>query len=156
MSFFNSISKAGAAKRRSATASESGVTILSSGCHFNGKLFCKGSSRIGGKIEGEVISEGMLIIEEGAVIDADVKAEEVILHGRFSGKLVASLKVECSERSVFDGELQTPSLLIMEGAQFNGQIKMATQDKSNFVGIDELQKKKFASALSVSFRRLNA
>ena len=45
-------------KRRGATYHESAVTILTPGCHFSGKLYCKGSSRIGGRIEGEIVSEG--------------------------------------------------------------------------------------------------
>src|SRR5476649_2076079 len=124
MTFFNSAQKGDSSKRRSDSEDSGGVSILTSGCHFNGKLYCKGSSRIGGKIEGEIISEGLLIIEEGAVINADVKAEEMILHGKFTGRLFATLKVEMRESSSFDGEVQTPSLLITEGAQFNGQIKM--------------------------------
>lgn len=142
MSFFNNTKGGAPGAKRFGSANESAVTILTSGCHFNGKLYCKGSSRIGGRIEGELISEGVLIIEEGAVIDASVKAEEIVMHGKFSGRLVASVKVEFTNTSVFDGEVETPSLLIHEGAQFNGQIKMSRSDASNFVGIDELHKKK--------------
>jgi len=142
MSFFNSTKTTGVTSTKRFGSNESAVTILTSGCHFSGKLYCKGSSRIGGKIEGELISEGVLIIEEGAVIDAVVKAEEIIMHGKFTGRLQASMKVEFTNTSVFDGEVETPSLLIHEGAQFNGQIKMSRVDTSNFVGIDELHKKK--------------
>lgn len=144
MAFFDSAKKDGSAiaKRRTPATGESGVTILTSGCHFSGTLYCKGSSRIGGKIEGQITSEGLLIIEEGAVIDADVKADEVILHGKFTGKLTASGKVELTETSVFEGDVQTSSLLIKEGAQFNGRISMPQESPSNFVGIDELHRKK--------------
>jgi cytoskeletal protein CcmA (bactofilin family) len=50
---------------------ESAITILTPGCHFTGKLYCHGSSRIGGKVDGEIVSEGVLIIEEEAQINAD-------------------------------------------------------------------------------------
>jgi len=143
MAFFNSDKKIGTAtKRRDFASKESAVTILTSGCHFSGKLYCKGASRIGGKIEGEIISEGLLIIEEGALIEADVKAEDIILHGTFHGKLQVKGKAEFSQTAVFDGDLQTPTILISEGAQFNGQVKMTPQEPTNFVGIDELHKKK--------------
>ena len=147
MSFFNKEkgSNSGISKRRG-SYQESAVTILTSGCHFTGKLYCKGSSRIGGKVEGEITSEGLLIIEEPAVIHADVKAEEIILHGIFTGRLTATGKVEITESSSFEGEVNTPSLLIKEGARFNGHISMPKDDaKANFIGIDELQKKKLAS-----------
>ena len=50
-------------------------------------------SRIGGKIEGEVISEGTLI-EEDALVEAAIQAEEVIIQGQV-GQLEASDKVNC-------------------------------------------------------------
>ncbi len=143
MMFFSKNKRAGTLNSiRRSISDESAVTILTSGCHFNGKLYCKGSSRIGGRIEGEIISEGTLILEESAVIEADVKAEDVILHGKCTGTFVVSSKIELSESAVFDGDLETPSLTIQQGAKFNGQIKMLQQDTSNFVGIDELHKKK--------------
>ena len=100
------------------------ITIITSGCHFNGKLFCRGSSRIAGKIEGQIVSEGSLIVEEGAEITADVKAEEIILQGRFTGSLEASSRVELTGTSYFEGDLKTPSLIVQEGATFNGNSTM--------------------------------
>ena len=43
------------------------VAIITEGCNFEGKLYCKGATRIGGKVDGEIISEGLLIIEEGEI-----------------------------------------------------------------------------------------
>ncbi len=111
-------------KRRGASFHDSAVTILTSGCHFNGKLYCRGSSRIGGRIEGQIVSEGMLVIEEEAVIMAEIKAEEAIIQGRVKGKLEATGRVELAATSRFDGDIITPSLIINEGAQFNGSAKM--------------------------------
>ena len=62
------------------------VTILTSGCHFSGKLYCRGASRISGRIEGQLISEGLLVIEEEAIITAEVKADEVVIQGKVQGK----------------------------------------------------------------------
>ncbi len=139
MTFFNGDKRVGASasKRRGVGLQESAVTILTSGCHFTGKLYCKGSSRIGGRIEGEIISEGLLIIEEGANINANVKAEETIVHGRFTGRLEASVKVEFAETASFEGDLETPSLLVNEGAQFNGRVTM-----QSVPAVEELHRKK--------------
>ena len=110
--------------RRGASFHESAVTILTSGCHFNGKLYCRGSSRIGGKIEGEIISEGLLIIEEEAMIAAEIKADEVVIQGHVEGQLEAQGRVRLESNSKFFGDIVTPSLVIKEGAIFNGKSKM--------------------------------
>jgi cytoskeletal protein CcmA (bactofilin family) len=102
------------------------VTILTSGCHFNGKLYCRGSSRIAGRIEGQIVSEGLLIIEEEPMIVAEVTADEAIIQGRVQGKLSAKGRVELCPSSRFDGDIQTPLLTISEGAQFNGRASMSS------------------------------
>lgn len=114
-------------KKVPAAGRDTAVTILTSGCHFSGKLYCRGSSRIGGKIEGQIISEGILIIEEGATILAEVKADEVIIQGKVNGRLEAKIRAELYPQSKFDGDIITPVLVINEGAQFNGRSIMGQQ-----------------------------
>jgi cytoskeletal protein CcmA (bactofilin family) len=108
----------------------SAVTILTSGCHFNGKLYCRGASRIAGKIEGHVISEGLLVIEEDAMIMAEIKADEVVIQGRVQGKLTATTRVELCAASEFTGDITTPVLVVREGALFNGNATMARREEA--------------------------
>ncbi len=102
------------------------VTIITNGCHFSGKLYCKGSTRIGGRVEGEITSEGLLIVEEGAIINAECRVEDIVVQGHFKGTLEATGKVELSSSCVFEGDIHTASLVVQEGAQFNGRTKMDT------------------------------
>ena len=104
------------------------VTILTSGCHFKGKLYCRGSSRIGGKIEGQIVSEGLLIVEEGAFINGEIVAEEAIIQGQVVGKLEARTRVELTTAARFEGDIMTPALCVHEGAQFNGKSTMLNSD----------------------------
>jgi cytoskeletal protein CcmA (bactofilin family) len=102
------------------------VTIISEGCEFSGRLFCRGASRIGGKIEGTIISEGSLIIEETAEVKADIESDEIVVRGKISGTLKAAKRVELFERAEFTGEMTTPALVIHEGAALNGTTTMKT------------------------------
>jgi cytoskeletal protein CcmA (bactofilin family) len=111
--------------RRTTTPSKDhGVTILTSGCSFSGKLYCRGASRIGGKIEGEIVSENSLVIEEGAEIFANIQAEEAVIQGYVKGRIRASKRVELCANARFDGDIASPSLIVREGAQFNGTSEM--------------------------------
>jgi cytoskeletal protein CcmA (bactofilin family) len=117
------------ANKKPVTGRDTGaVTILTSGCHFSGKLYCRGASRVGGRIEGQVVSEGLLIIEEEAIITAEIKAEEVIIQGRVEGKLQATGRVELASTSFFTGDISTPVLVVREGAQFNGHSAMIKRE----------------------------
>ena len=111
-------------RNTSISAKDGGVTILTAGCHFAGKLYCKGATRIGGTIEGEVIAEGLLIVEEDAVINAIVKAEEIVVHGRMEGNLSVLRKIEMCATADVQADIVTPNLLVHEGALYNGRTTM--------------------------------
>ncbi len=127
---FSEQKRSPASKRRGASAGGVAVTILASGCHFEGKLYCKGASRIGGRIQGKVVSEGLLIIEEEARVEADIVVDEVIVLGKINGKLRAHKRIELRESSHFQGEIITPALVIREGARFDGQSTMSEVSNS--------------------------
>lgn len=130
------------AKKQDAGSSQSqGVTIITAGCRFSGKLFCRGVSRIGGAIDGEIIAEGILIIEEDAVIDADIQASEVVIQGSVTGKLIADTRVELINSGSFSGELVTPSLHVEQGALLNGTTTM-TIPASNVGRLSDLKNDK--------------
>lgn len=133
----------------SGSKKDQGVTIITAGCHFSGKLFCRGVSRIGGKIEGEIVAEGVLIIEEGAHIDADIRASEVIVQGVVNGKLEADTRVELITSGRFSGELVTPSLHVEQGAYLNGTTTMKEPEGKGANKVEkflDLKKKKVKQA----------
>ncbi len=119
--------KASAEKKANTQREGHAVTIITSGCHFSGKLYCRGASRIGGKIEGEIISEGLLIIEQGATIDANIKGEEVIVQGSIDGIVSASKRLELAPTGRLTGQIETSILSVKEGAEFNGTAKMVAK-----------------------------
>jgi cytoskeletal protein CcmA (bactofilin family) len=111
------------------------VAIITEGCNFEGKLYCKGATRIGGKVDGEIISEGLLIVEDSANLKADITAEDIIIQGSIHGNLSSNGRVELSPTSVFEGSIKTNSLVIQEGAKFNGTTSMnLNSQKSPSVG----------------------
>lgn len=101
-----------------------GVTILSKGTSFSGTLYCRGISRVGGKVEGKIDSEGTLIIEQDAEINADITAETLIIQGTVKGKVIATTKTEFVGCSRLDGHLITPSLEMELGTILNASIAM--------------------------------
>ena len=121
---FGSDKNATAANKRGATAKDGGVTILTAGCHFSGKLYCRGATRIGGTIEGQVIAEGLLVIEDEAVINGDIQAEEIVVHGRIEGKVEGRRRVELCATADMQADVETPSLVIHDEALFNGKTTM--------------------------------
>ncbi|TAJ98208.1 MAG: polymer-forming cytoskeletal protein [Candidatus Manganitrophaceae bacterium] len=107
------------------------IIYMGKNVEIKGNVNFEGSGRIDGKIEGKITVKGSIIFGEGAVITSDVEGDTVVVGGKVTGKIVAHQKIQLLRTSIFTGDLMTPSLLIEDGAQFNGSCKMTSTDTSH-------------------------
>ena len=103
--------------------------VIEKGCKFEGNLSFSGVARIAGIVNGSVFSNDTLIISEGAVINADINANVVLISGSVKGNIKASSRVEFRRPARFEGTVISPSLIVEEGVIFHGTTKM--REKSN-------------------------
>ena len=80
-------------------------TILGPESHFEGKLLFEGTVRIDGKFKGEVQTDGSLVIGHGALVEGQVRAGHIIVHGEVTGELVASEIIEIHAPAKVRGSL---------------------------------------------------
>ena len=100
------------------------VAFIGQGVEFKGTINYKGSVRIDGKLDGELHTEGTLLVGKEAVITAKISAGSVISKGQITGDIEAKEKVLLLSSANMDGSLNTPQLSIEEGVIFNGTIEM--------------------------------
>ncbi|MEE9384782.1 MAG: polymer-forming cytoskeletal protein [Nannocystaceae bacterium] len=100
------------------------TTVLGKGSSFDGKLTFEGAVRIDGNFSGEIQTDGTLIVGESAEIKAQIKATVVVVQGRVQGDVHATESLEIHQPAHVSGNLETPSLVIQKGAQFEGNCKM--------------------------------
>ena len=94
---------------------------------FNGLLNFTGTVRIDGKFEGQVITEGTLIIGETGHLTAEISAGTVICMGYVEGTLMAQ-KVEIHSTSKVVGTIKSPALHIELGGVFDGTCDMTGKE----------------------------
>lgn len=122
--------------------------MLAKGCHFQGKVYLHGDARIGGDIEGTVVSSAMLTIEQSAVIKGDINGTNVLLNGRVEGIIIANEVLRLSPSSVVTGDLCAKRLIVEDGARIDGRVsRMGENDKAKvrtlpIVGKSDLTKQK--------------
>lgn len=92
------------------------------GVTFRGRLVHEAIVRGDGTMEGEIETEGTVLIGDGALVRASVRAGVVRCAGTIIGDVVAGDRVELSATAVVDGSLNSPLLLLEEGAQANGRL----------------------------------
>jgi cytoskeletal protein CcmA (bactofilin family) len=98
--------------------------LLGRGSEFDGKLTFEGTVRIDGKFTGTIVTNDVLVVGEGAKIDAEVQCGTVIVHGEVNGNLKAKVAVELHHPARVRGNIETPSLMMEKGVMFEGQCKM--------------------------------
>ena len=96
-------------------------TLLGKGTTFEGKLTFEGTVRIDGKLKGEVFSDDVLIIGDGAYVEAEIDIGEVIIQGTVVGNIRAKRAIEIHAPGKMKGDLHTPSLQIDKGVVFEGR-----------------------------------
>ncbi len=104
----------------SQTTSEHITALLDAGARFEGRLTFEGTVRIGGEFKGEIFTKDALVINEGALVQADIEADTIIINGRVEGNLFARRRVIMHPPAVFRGTVTSPSLRIDEGVVFEG------------------------------------
>lgn len=99
-------------------------TLIGLGTEINGTLRANGGIRIDGRVEGEVVNEGDLVVGEEGVLEATVKTRNVTVAGEVRGNIEASGRVEIVATGRLIGDITVNALIIHEGAVFDGNCQM--------------------------------
>ena len=95
--------------------------ILARDASFEGCLSFEGIARICGSFNGEINSPGLLIIEPGAKVSANIEVLELIVKGVLRGEVKASRQITLLSGCECYGTLMAPHLHIEKGALFEGK-----------------------------------
>lgn len=106
-------------------ATEDISAFVGKGVEFKGTISYSGTVRIDGSLDGEIRTEGTLLIGEEAVIQAKVSAGVIVCKGKITGDVVAKERVKLRAPAVVNGSVKTPMLSMEDGVLFNGGLEMS-------------------------------
>jgi len=104
--------------------------FLDAGSHMKGELHFEDTFRIEGKLTGNIVSNGDLIVGEPGEVDGEIRVRRVLISGTVSGVIQASGRVEITPTAKVRADIFTPSLSIEEGAFFEGSCTMENDARS--------------------------
>jgi cytoskeletal protein CcmA (bactofilin family) len=100
--------------------------FVGNGTNMTGEANFKGMLRVDGHLSGRVSSQdGTLIVSTGGQVDANVEVSVAQIYGTVNGDVVASKRIELGRVAKVTGNIQTPALVIEQGAIFEGSCRMA-------------------------------
>jgi cytoskeletal protein CcmA (bactofilin family) len=99
-------------------------TILSPDIDFSGTLQFEKPFMIRGKVYGEINATGLLVIDEHAIVNANIHALRVLIRGQVKGDVTAVEKVEVTVTGKLSGNVTAPEIYMETGCVFNGRCTM--------------------------------
>lgn len=121
-----SVSRIAQPVSRSAYGSNDVQSVIGPQTSFSGTLRSETAIRILGAVDGEIISTQSVAIEESAKVKASVTAETITVAGEVIGEIHCAGRVEILPSGRVNGEIQAGTLVMQEGAFFEGHLKMGS------------------------------
>lgn len=114
--------------RPSPQRGDPGLSIIAAGMRVEGELITDGVVKIEGLVVGSVRAEQQVLVAKGGTVDGDVHTQEAILGGEVRGTIYASQRVEVQATSVVHGDIATQRIVVHEGGEVNGRVRMGPPD----------------------------
>jgi cytoskeletal protein CcmA (bactofilin family) len=103
---------------------------LTAGSKIVGNITADSDFRIDGTIEGELNCTGKVVIGEGGRIKGAINCQNAEIMGFLDGKVNCSQQLSLRASAKIQGDVQTKTLIVEPGAQFNGTCSMGKQSSS--------------------------
>ena len=111
------------------------TALLGRGTSFEGKLHFSGRVRIDGGFRGDILSDDVLIIGEGADVSGEIDVATVIIKGgQVNANIRAKNSIELYVPAHVSGTLHSPEVFMDKGVQFSGTCTMAPVESAPVVG----------------------
>ncbi len=111
-------------KHKQASDDEGCLSIIGRDLHVVGELATDGIVKVEGSVVGSIRASRQVLITKTGSIDGDVYTREAIIGGQVTGCVYADDRVEVRDSSVIKGDISTKKLLVQEGGEVNGHIRM--------------------------------
>ena len=99
--------------------------FVGKGVEFKGTISYSGTIKIDGYLDGEIHTDGVLLVGEEAVIQAKITAGTIVSKGKITGDVVAKECIKLRAPAVMNGSVKAPVLSMEDGVLFNGALEMA-------------------------------
>lgn len=115
--------------------------FVGSGTVLTGEATFKAMMRVDGHVTGRVTSSsGTLIVGANGKVDANIEVAIAMIHGTINGDIIATQRLELGRAAKVNGNISTPSLVIEQGAVFEGSCKMLQMSTAAAAAADKSKK----------------
>ena len=99
-------------------------TIIGPNLTVEGEIDSGEQVVVRGTLRGKLNTEQSVVVEQDAVVEADVSANVVVVAGNVTGDVTAEDRVDLQAGGKLVGDVRTARLTIADGASFKGSVDM--------------------------------
>ena len=108
----------------SSAAGDSPLSIVAAGVTVVGDIESNGVIKIEGRIQGSIRSARQVLLGRQGEVRGDINAQEAVIGGKVEGAIITSDRVEVQGTAMVIGDIHTKTIIVLEGARINGQVRM--------------------------------
>lgn len=105
---------------------EQGLTVVDRDMTLVGEIISEENIRLRGRVEGNVLTSGSVVVEPKASVRGDITAENLIVEGSVEGRVVVARKFELRPTGRMRGDIRASVVAIAEEAFLQGKV-LATE-----------------------------
>ena len=94
--------------------------LVPTGGFFEGQVAVLGETHIAGGVRGTLKGPGRLVLAAEARVEGIVECHELVCRGEIVGPVAARARVELAAGARVEGDLESPTVLVSDGARWNG------------------------------------
>jgi cytoskeletal protein CcmA (bactofilin family) len=115
-------------------ASPDSFSVIDRNSVFDGTFQTSRDLRVEGEVKGTIDCKGTLFVADGATVGAKVEAENITVAGDLNGDIRCRGRLHIMPSGRVRGKVNTQTLVINEGAYYEGQLEMAPPEERAPVG----------------------
>jgi cytoskeletal protein CcmA (bactofilin family) len=104
---------------------DNSFSVIDRHSNFDGIFRSSRDLRIEGEVKGTIECQGTLFVAQGANVSATVEAENIAVAGNLNGEIHCLGRLQIMPTGRVRGKVTTITLVINEGAYYEGQLEMA-------------------------------
>jgi cytoskeletal protein CcmA (bactofilin family) len=103
---------------------ENALSIVAPGMKVVGELVTDGVVKVEGVVEGSIRADHEVLVAKDGLVQGDIETRQAVIGGRVVGSILAHERVEVQPDSVVQGDIMTRRLVVHEGGEVNGHVRM--------------------------------
>lgn len=104
------------------------MSVIDQYSTFDGTYQSTRDVRIEGHVKGTIECQGTVHIAQGANVNAKIEADNISVAGDLDGDINCRGRLQILPSGKVRGKINTVTLVINEGAHYEGELEMATED----------------------------